>query len=100
MILTSLGMIMWNPPSLTIPSPEINITINYNTVDQLRITFSMDKLHQAAQHTVCILLSVHVPPTIRATLIDKIVENAIRFHLLPNATNYCPPLILSGHIIE
>ena len=100
MILASFGMIMWSPPSLTIPTPEINITITYNTVDQLRITFSMDELHQAAQHTACTLLSVRVPPTIRATLIEKIVENAIRFHLLPNATDYCPPLILSGHVIE
>jgi len=100
MILTSIGMIIWSSPPLIKSSPEVDITVPYSTTDQLRITFSMDELHHAAQRTACTLISVHVPPVVRSMLVEQIVANAIRFHTLPNATDYCPPIIISAHVVE
>jgi hypothetical protein len=53
-------------------------------------TTSTHALHQAVQHTACIMLSMDASSYTLTTIIRKTVENAMQFHTHINATQFCP----------
>ena len=75
-------------------SYQTEIAIRYDMIQIMRMTYSTDALHQAIQHTVCILLQMKMPSESITHIIQKTVDNSMQFHRYINASMYCPMSVI------